>query len=215
MQAEDILNGLLRGAIGGRRRPWRRTRRALASGSLINASTLLAAAGVAWGLYETWQQQRQAPAAGASGPATPPLSDNAAREASAAPDPSPDEAGLPPSILRLIRVMISAARADGEIAPEEREHILAEAREVGAGPAVEHELTVRRTLAEVVAGVEDPELKEQLYLLAYTIVRADQAVTGGERIYLAQLANKLALDAASVARLEAEVAHRIDATAGE
>jgi uncharacterized membrane protein YebE (DUF533 family) len=62
-----------------------------------------------------------------------------------------------------------------------------------------------------VAGVTDPQFKEQLYTLAFTIVRADEAVTGGERIYLAQLANRLSLDAATVSRLEAEAAARIDA----
>ena len=57
----------------------------------------------------------------------------------------------------------------------------------------------------------DPQLKEQLYSLAFGIVRADEALTGGERIYLAQLAHQLGLDAAAVARLEAEAAARIDA----
>ena len=59
----------------------------------------------------------------------------------------------------------------------------------------------------------DPEFKEQLYTLAFTIVRADESVTGGERIYLAQLANRLGLDAPAVARLEADAAARIDAAA--
>ena len=36
-------------------------------------------------------------------------------------------------------------------------------------------------------------------------------MTGGERIYLAQLAHRLSLDAAAVSRLEAEAAARIDA----
>jgi uncharacterized membrane protein YebE (DUF533 family) len=211
VDGEDILNGLLRGALGGRRRPWGRTRRALGSGSLVNAGTLLAAAGVAWGLYETWQGQRQRQAAAATpGPATqPPLP--VVNPVSEAPAGEPD---LPAPILRLLRLMISAARADGEIAPAEREQILAEAREVGAAAAVEHELAVKRPLAEVVEGAEDAELKEQMYALAYTIVRADQAITGSERIYLAQLASKLGLDAAAVGRLEGEVVRRIDATAG-
>jgi uncharacterized membrane protein YebE (DUF533 family) len=107
--------------------------------------------------------------------------------------------------------MISAARADGELGPEERERIVAEAREVGAEALVRCELDSPRPLGEVVAGVTDPQFKEQLYTLAFTIVRADEAVTGGERIYLAQLANRLGLDAAAIARLEAEAAARIDA----
>jgi uncharacterized membrane protein YebE (DUF533 family) len=110
--------------------------------------------------------------------------------------------------------MISAARADGELGPAERERILAEAREVGAEAFVQRELDSPRPLGELVAGVTDPQFKEQLYTLAFTIVRADESVTGGERIYLAQLANRLGLDAPAVARLEADAAARIDAAGG-
>jgi uncharacterized membrane protein YebE (DUF533 family) len=110
-----------------------------------------------------------------------------------------------------MRLMVSAARADGELGPQERERILAEAREVGALDLVLREIDSPRPLGEIVAGVTDPQLKEQLYTLAFTIVRADEAVTGSERIYLAQLAHLLSLDGASVTRLEAEAAARIDA----
>jgi uncharacterized membrane protein YebE (DUF533 family) len=65
-------------------------------------------------------------------------------------------------------------------------------------------------LAQVVAGVRDPKEKAELYVLAFTIVRADEDVTGAERVYLAQLANALGLDAATTARLEKETAERID-----
>jgi len=204
-EAEDVLNGLIRGALSGRRKSWTHTRRAIGAGSIVNAQTLLAAAGVAWGLYETWQQQQatsaSAPAAPAGGPGRAPVG------------AAPAEDGLPPSVLRLMRLMVSAARADGEIGPAERERILAEAREVGAFAEVQRELAAPRPVAEVVAGVNDPQLKEQLYALAFTIVRADEAVTGGERIYLARLASSLALDPAAVARLEGEVSARIQAAA--
>jgi uncharacterized membrane protein YebE (DUF533 family) len=217
LEAEDILNGLVRGALSGRRKSWKRAGRAVQGSGLINASTLLAAAGVAWGLYETWQSQ-QAQAAGAP-QAYPPAGAPPAPGPLATPPPLPgtsapadDESGLPAPILRLLRLMVSAARADGELGPAERERILAEAREVGAEAVVLREIESPRPLGEVVAGVTDPQLKEQLYTLAFTIVRADESVTGGERIYLAQLANRLGLDAAAVARLEAEAAARIDAT---
>jgi len=211
LDAEDILDGLVRGALRGRKKSWRRAGRAVRGGGLINAKTLLAAAGVAWGLYETWQGQ-QARGAGAppvAGPlATPPPLPGAATPAAASPA---EDSGLPAPVLQLMRLMISAARADGDLGPAERERILAEAREVGAEAAVLREIESPRPLGEVVAGVTDPQLKEQLYTLAFTIVRADETVTGGERIYLAQLANRLGLDAAAVARLEAEAGARIDA----
>jgi uncharacterized membrane protein YebE (DUF533 family) len=131
-----------------------------------------------------------------------------------APARANEESGFPAPVLQLIRLMVSAARADGELGPREREHILAEAREVGAEALVLREIEAPRPLGEIVAGVTDPHFKEQLYTLAFTIVRADDAVTGAERIYLAQLANRLSLDAPSVSRIEAEAAARIDAAGG-
>ena len=205
LEAEDILNGIVRGALSGRRKSWKRAGRAVQGSGLVNASTLLAAAGVAWGLFETWQGQqaagRNAPGAPAAAPpldAPPPL-------------PAPEPDGMPAPVARLLRLMISAARADGELGPAERERILAEAREVGAEALVQRELDAPRPLGELVAGVSDPELKEQLYTLAFVIVRADESVKGGERIYLAQLASRLGLDEAAVKRLEGAAAARVDA----
>jgi uncharacterized membrane protein YebE (DUF533 family) len=211
LDAEDIINGIVRGALSGRKKSWTRTSRAVRGSGLVNAKTLLAAAGVAWGLFETWQGQQAATAGGSTAPASgPPVP--VAPAASAALEA--DEAGVPAPLARLLRIMISAARADGELGPAEREHILKEAREVGAEALVQQELEAPRPLGELVAGVSDPELQQQLYTLAFVIVRADENVTGGERIYLAQLANRLGLDSASVARLESEAAARIDASTG-
>jgi uncharacterized membrane protein YebE (DUF533 family) len=215
VDAETILNGLMRGALGGRRKRSRRARRALGRrGSLINATTLLAAAGVAWGVYETWQGQRsQTVPAGptpGSGSTPPPLPGVPGAEAT---PPLPTSAGataLPEPVLRVVRLMISAAGADGHLGPEEREAILAEARKVGAEGAVARELSSPRPLAEIVSGVTDPKLRESLYTLAFGIVRADETVSGAERIYLAQLAHRLELEASAVARLESEAASRID-----
>ena len=209
LDADDILNGIVRGTLSGRGKSWSRTRHAVRSSGLINARTLLAAAGVAWGLFETWQSQQQAAGTGAAAPAS-----GAPAPATAAPPaaaPAPDESGVPAPVARLLRVMISAARADGELGPAEREKILAEAREVGAEELVRSEIEKPRPLGELVAGVTDADLKRQLYTLAFVIVRADDTVTGAERIYLAQLANRLGLDAAAVASIEGEAASRIDA----
>ena len=117
--------------------------------------------------------------------------------------------------MRVVRLMISAAGADGHQGPEERDAILAEARKVGAEEVVLQELDSPRPLAEIVSGVSDPKLKGDLYTLAFGIVRADEAVSGGERIYLAQLAHQLELDPKQVAQLETEAATRIDGEAEE
>jgi len=107
------------------------------------------------------------------------------------------------------------ARADGDLSLEERGVILEHARRVGAEALVAQELQTLRPLAEIVGGVTEPKLKADLYTLAFTLVRADENVTGAERIYLAQLAHQLGLDAAAAARLENEAAAHIDAEAGK
>jgi uncharacterized membrane protein YebE (DUF533 family) len=221
LEAEDILNGVLRGALGGGRKRGRRAHSAYRSGGLVNAKTLLAAAGVAWGLFETWQGQQKASGGAPGVPPGPPAGPPPPLPGSSTSDTQPplpptlasQEASVPEPVARLLRIMISAPRADGELGPAERERIAAEAREVGAEALVMRELDTPRPLGELVSGVTDPQLKEQLYTLAFAIVRADEAVTGGERIYLAQLANRLGLDQAAVARLESEAAARIDAAA--
>lgn len=208
MDGEDIVNGLLRGAFGGRRKRSRGARRAFGRrGSLVNATTLLAAAGVAWGLYETWQGQRSSGGT-APQPGTPPPP----QPAGTAPPPLPtaEASSLPEPVLRVVRLMVSAAGADGHLGPEEREAILAEARKAGAEEAVARELESPRPLADIVAGVGDTKLREDLYTLAFGIVRADETVTGAERIYLAQLAHQLGLEQDDVARLEARAVSRID-----
>ena len=71
------------------------------------------------------------------------------------------------------------------------------------------ELPLAKRLAEIVSGVHDPQLRADLYTLAFTIVRADEGVSGAERIYLAQLAHHLGLDPATRDRLEQEAAAKI------
>lgn len=188
MTPEDLIGALLRGAVGGRGKRSRGATRFLTGGrgSLINASTLLTAAGLAWGAYE----------------------------AATSPPPLP-VSGLPPDVLRLVRLAIAAARADGRLTDEERASIVAQARSVGAEAIVEREIQTPRPLAEIVAGVTDSNTREQLYVLAFTVVRADEGVSGGERIFLAQLAHALGLNPEATARLETAAARGIDAAAAQ
>ena len=199
MTPEDLVGALLRGAVGGRGKRSRGATRFLTGGrgSLINASTLLTAAGLAWGAYEAATRKDEAAAAPASAPPPLPIS------------------GLPPDVLRLLRLAIAAARADGRLTDEERASIAAQARSVGAEAIVDREIQTPRPLAEIVAGVGDSNTREQLYVLAFAVVRADEGVSGGERIFLAQLAHALGLDPATTARLETEAARGIDAAAGQ
>ena len=213
MDADEILDGMIRGALGGRRKRHRGALGYLLGGrhSLLTASNLLAAAGVAWGIYEAAQSPQGAtPSVGAAPPRT-------------TPPPLPTPVADPPTtiqtsgdgLLRLVRLTVSAARADGNLSLEERGRILEHARGVGLESEVATELQQPHPLAEIVEGVTEPGLKADLYRLAFSIVRADETVSGAERVYLAQLAARLGLDAPTTAGIEREAAARIDAAADE
>jgi len=200
VRPEDLIGAVLRGAVGGRGKKNRGAMRFLSGGggSLINATTLLTAAGLAWGAYEAATRK-----------------DEGVVSAGGAPPPLPPVPGLPPDVLRLMRLTIAAARADGRLTDAERASILAQARTVGAEAVVEQEIQQPRPLAEIVAGVSDSNTRDQLYVLAFTVVRGDESVSGAERIFLAQLAHALGLDPATTARLESEAATQIDAAAAQ
>jgi uncharacterized membrane protein YebE (DUF533 family) len=123
--------------------------------------------------------------------------------------PAAFEAAIDP-LARIIRLAVSAAKADGQLTDQERAMIMARARESGLEAVVEAELNQTRPLAEIVRGVTDPAIKKDLYVLAFAIVRADENVSGAERIYLAQLAHQLGLDPAAVQAIENETATKID-----
>jgi uncharacterized membrane protein YebE (DUF533 family) len=212
LDAERLLGSLIRGAVSKKKRH-RSSLRFLTGGrgSFLNASTLLAAAGIGWGLYETMKAKPTVPGP-ISGPGSqptgtppplPPLPTMASQ-------PATTEAA-PPEILRLIRLTVSAARADGALGPEERSRIIEYAREAGAEELVQAELDSPKPLSEIVAGPLPLESRRDMYVLAFAIVRADESVSGAEQIYLAQLAHLLGLDSAETTKLEQETVARIEA----
>ena len=94
----------------------------------------------------------------------------------------------------------------------ERAAVLQQAQSAGRGRGRRaRSCTQPRPLAEIVAGVTDPAQRATLYVLAFTVLRADEQVSGAERIYLAQLAHLLGLDPADGAALEKDTGERIDA----
>jgi uncharacterized membrane protein YebE (DUF533 family) len=110
----------------------------------------------------------------------------------------------------VVRLAVSAARADGTLADAERAAILRHGREAGIAEHVDAELAQPRPLGEIVAGVTAEAARRDLYVLAFTIVRADETVSGAERIYLAQLAHALGLDPAAAVALEQQTGAAID-----
>jgi uncharacterized membrane protein YebE (DUF533 family) len=210
----QLLSLFLEGALGrsGRKKARKAARFISGHKGFVTASGLLAAAGVAWGVYDSLKGGTTAAAtAGAGNAATgvPPLP-----SIPAVPGPSAGAATapeLPPDVQRIVRLAVSAARADGELSPPERAMILEHAARAGVAAEAELELERPHPLADIVRGVTGDAARHDLYTLAFAIVRADETVTGGERIYLAQLAHQLGIDAATAARLEAAAAAGIDA----
>jgi uncharacterized membrane protein YebE (DUF533 family) len=205
---EDMLSILLGGALGrsGRKRARRAASFLSGKGGFLTASTLMAAAGVLWGIYDSVQASNTS--------AIPPVPATPPPVAPGAPAPAGVLTGaesLPSDILRIVRLAVSAARADGTLSAEERNLIRERAQAAGLESIVDLELGVTRSLADIVSGVTDPAAKRDLYILAFTIVRADESVSGAERVYLAQLAYQLGLDTETVNRLETETAAKIDA----
>lgn len=220
MNPEDLVGSLLVGALASRGKRSHRAARFLTGGrgSFLNASTLVSAAAVAWGLYEASQSSREREARSAEGAVStsPPPEPPAAAPAAPAPEPkAPETPAVPDEIARIIRLMVSAARADGDLSPEEGQQIARRASDTGAEELVRAELQTPWPLAEIVAGVTDEKQRFELYTLAFSIVRADESVSGAERIYLAQLAKHLGLDPAAAKRLDEEAAAKIDSSEGE
>ena len=221
MDESMLLNGVLQSVLGGRRRRSKRAMRYLGGplggslgsigGSLLsNPNVLLTAAGVAWGIFETLQQQGGNGSIGSTG--VPPTSSSAAT-APLPPLPVMDSGGSPVSdhAMQIVRLAISAAHADGSVSEQERNAILEQARIAGVGQIVEQELTQPRPLADIVAGVTDDTHRATLYVLAFGILRGDEQPSGAERIYLAKLAYLLGLDPKAVQQLEENAGKRIDA----
>ena len=214
-----LLNGVLRSVFGGRRRHSRRAQSFLGrplggplgaiGGSLLsNPNVLLTAAGVAWGIFETLQQ-------GTPGTSSDPGAQASTPTMTAALPPLPVVATavgpVSAQALRIVRLAISAALADGAMSDQERVAILEQARLAGVDSIVEQELAQPRPLAEIVAGVTEETQAAALYVLAFGILRGDEQPNGAERIYLAKLADLVRLDPKTVQQLEQNVGKRIDA----
>jgi uncharacterized membrane protein YebE (DUF533 family) len=209
-----LVNAVLAVVLGVRGKKAGKATRYLTGGRRIRGAsgsgTLLTAAGLAWGVFETLQRQG---APDGPGPAVPGAG---ARAAAPPPIPSTANAGEEDDVghseaLRLVRLAISAAAADGMLNDAERAAIVQQATAHGLGDVVEHELANPRPLADVVSGVTSRDEAATLYVVAFTILRADEQVSGAERIYLARLAQVLGLDPATAQSLEVDTGARIDA----
>jgi uncharacterized membrane protein YebE (DUF533 family) len=217
MDESLLLNGVLRSVLGGRRR--RRSRRALnyltggGRGSFwTNPSTLLTAAGLAWGVFETMQKSGSLGSMGSGGSeGSVGLSSVGSQGSGSGSGSASSASAVSPEALRIVRLAVSAAYADGSMSDVERAAIVDQAKAAGVADIVEAEMQQPRPLAEIVSGVGDAAQRATMYVLGYSMVRGDEQPSGAERIYLAQLANLLGIDVATVQELEQKAASRIDA----
>ena len=217
MNPDFLIRGVLGSVLGGGGR--KRSGRALRyltgnTGSFwTRPTTLMTAAGVAWGIYETLQRQPGGVGGALSGASGPPDASGAPATAASIP-PIPGSTAttdVDVESLRFVQLAVSAANADGVLSDKERAAIVQQAQSAGVGQIVERELSQPRPLAEIVGGVTDQAQRATLYVLAFTVLRADEQVNGAERIYLAQLAHLLNLDPATIQKLEKNTGERIDA----
>ena len=111
MNPDFLIKGVLSSVLGGGRKRSRRSLRFLNGGGSMwtRPTTLLTAAGVAWGIYETLQRSgSQSPAVGGSSPASPAMGSG-----TLPPLPGESAAGEDREALRIVRRALSAANADG------------------------------------------------------------------------------------------------------
>jgi uncharacterized membrane protein YebE (DUF533 family) len=232
MDTTRLLTSLLGGVIGTRPKSHSKVSRFLggSSGSAWNARTLLSVGALGWAAYEIYRSRSGTSANpfGAPGssagrtvvpgttvvpsipPSIPPLS-GAARVPPNTPPPLPASASSAPiePVRRLVGVLLAAARADGELGEAEYGRLLALAREAGGSALVGEELRAPTPLAVLCGGIPEPRAREDLYRLAFGIVRCDDGVTARERDWLDQLARALGLDRALLSKMELDVAQGI------
>ncbi|TAJ01963.1 MAG: hypothetical protein EPO68_18445, partial [Planctomycetota bacterium] len=157
MRELGTLFSLVNVALGMRGKRHKGASRYLTGGShpFLNANTLLGAAGLAVGLFETFRARQSAPApvhpgttevrtSAATASSTSASSPTAGTAPATQPPPIPAvDAGL----TRLVRLTVSAARADGSLTAAERERCLTEARAGGVEDLMRAELDRQLPLA--------------------------------------------------------------------
>jgi uncharacterized membrane protein YebE (DUF533 family) len=227
---QRLLGGMLASGMGGRSRrgpafassPFLGSR---SGGGLGNMAGLGALAYLGYKAYQEYQKNNPSGAgartAGAGTTGTAPAGAGTASRAGGpslgerigdmlgmgsgerAPEPEPAELDDAHAML-LIRAMIAAANADGQITPDERQRIAGKLEQAGAGPderaVLERELESPRSADQIVREVKDQETAVQVYLASRLAMNPD---TAAERAYLDFLAARLNIPADRLSQLNA------------
>jgi uncharacterized membrane protein YebE (DUF533 family) len=219
----DLIGGGLSGGVLGGRRSRYRGRHGIGDAvgrTIMSPQGLTILGGLAIAAYEHYKE-KSAAAAGQPG-ASAPLPPSATAGPGAAPaqsaDGGPASSLLPPPFVPpatpageerarlLIIAMVSAAKADGTIDPDERSRILGRLAERGASDAerafLEEELARPLDTDRLVAQAGDPVLAAEIYAASRFAIDPD---TPAEEAYLATLASRLNLDPGMVRELESRI----------
>lgn len=229
---QRLLGGMLASGMGGRSRrgpsfaasPFMGSSRSSGLGSFRKTAGLGALAYLGYKAYQEYQKSNQsapstsgtqrAPAGGqpAEGQSTPSSGGPSLGErlgsllgmgGQEAPEPEPATLGDAQAML-LIRAMIAAANADGEITPDERQRIAGRLDQAGAGPeeraVLQQEMESPRSVDQIVREVHDQETAEQVYLASRVSMDPD---TAAEKAYLDYLASRLEIPSDRLAELNA------------
>jgi uncharacterized membrane protein YebE (DUF533 family) len=198
------LGGGLGGLLGGGRRK-------KGGSQLLKLGTLAAVGAVAYKAYQAYQQNQQnqggvatqAPAH--AGSATPTAGAAAAAGAFTA---TTSGASGAPTVdgLTLLRAMIAAAKADGQIDAAESQQIMAQVGRAALSADEKafllDELARPLNLDAVIAGVRTPQQAAEVYTASRLVIAEASAA---EQAYLGLLAARLGLDARATRELDAAV----------
>ena len=212
---QRLLGGMLASGMGGRSRRGPAFANSSFSGSRSGLSSFGQTAGLAslgYLAYKAYQEyQKNNPPSGTRAGTTPPRSGTAPARDTGGPslgerlgdlfgtsDPEPTAPAAATledqKALLLIRAMIAAANADGEISPDERQRIASKLDQAGAGAeeraVLEQELANPRSVDQIVREVRDQETAEQVYLASRIAMEPD---TPAEHAYLDYLVARLNL----------------------
>lgn len=215
--AEQLLGKVLSEVMGsGSSKKKKKGKNSLLS-SLTSGAGLMTAIGLGIGAYEVLKEKKQSPppSQGYAPPPPPPSHGPAWGGRTMPPPPPPPLSASPASppvsvaaaalpqenaedlAIRLIRVMIAAAHADGSLDEAEEKAILDRLRNAGLSQEerlfILDELHRPKSIAELTAGIADPSIAKTMYMLAVNAIAIDSP---GERAWLDNLAASLSLSKA-------------------
>jgi uncharacterized membrane protein YebE (DUF533 family) len=227
IDAEKLLGKVLAGAMQGKVKKGKKRKRSSDNlvgslvGGLASGKGLITAIGLGVGAYEILRQSSALAGGGAAATTPRPATAPPPRPGvpPAAPPPLPPQHGavVPPAVepvaaagsddgnhnreqelaMRLIRVMVAAAHADGRLDEQEEQRILEKLQEQGLSREERlfllQELHAPKEIAELAAGINGPMIAQTMYSLAVSTIVID---TPEERQWLDQLAAALSLSAA-------------------